>query len=81
MITAAALALGLAFAPAVPVERELDPEALEAALDEFMRLGDQSAVVEVRNGDEVWAEGSGPRSFKPWADDVEAGDRIRIGSV
>lgn len=81
MITAAALALGLTFTPAAPVERELDPEALGAALDEFMRLGDQSAVVEVRDGDEVWAEAEGPRSFKPWADDVGAGDRIRIGSV
>ncbi|MEU6249063.1 serine hydrolase domain-containing protein [Glycomyces sp. NPDC047010] len=46
-----------------------------------MSAGDQSAVVEVRAGDEVWAEAAGPRSFKPWAGDVATDDRIRLGSV
>nr|BFF25731.1 hypothetical protein GCM10025732_36960 [Glycomyces mayteni] len=66
IFSAAVLAIGLAAAPAVHTpEPGLDTEALEAALDAFTDAGDQSAVVEVRDGDEVWAEGVGPRSFKP----------------
>lgn len=81
IFSAAVLALGLGFVPAVPAERELDTEALDAAFDAFMGTGDQSAVVEVRSGDEVWAEAAGQRSLRPWSDDVEPDDRIRIGSI
>jgi D-alanyl-D-alanine carboxypeptidase len=85
-LPAAALAVSLLAAPAAVPSSDLDSDhldrdRLEAALAEFAALGDHSVVVEVRSGDDVWADAVGPRRLAPWTDDAEPDDRIRVGSV
>ncbi|MQM27027.1 serine hydrolase domain-containing protein [Glycomyces albidus] len=87
VLTAAALAICLAAVPTARTDSDdldtddLDTDRLQTALDDLAALGDQSIVVEVRGGDETWAEAVGPRSLEAGAADAEADDRIRIGSV
>jgi D-alanyl-D-alanine carboxypeptidase len=58
----------------------LDTEMLDARLEAFAATGDHSVVVEVRHGDETWAEAVGPRGFDA-SERARPDDRVGVASL
>ncbi|SEE76422.1 serine hydrolase domain-containing protein [Jiangella alba] len=81
-VLSAATLLCAAAVPAGATDHGLDVPALERALAEVHEAGAPGAVVEVRDGDEVWSAAAGdrdPTDHRP--EPVEPTDLVRIGSV